>query len=431
MASVSSDSNGRKRVMFAEGVKRKTLRLGKCDAKIAAQVARHVEHLLAAKANGDATPKPTAEWLSAIGDALHGRLVAVGLIPGRAAVPTLGEFLDSYLKERTGELKPGTMLVLGQASRWLRHRFGDDRRIDSITVADADAYRSWVVTGRAKATANKWTRLAREFFNVAVRRSLIPSNPFAHLKGLAVTGNAGRRVLVPDDDVRRVLDVIPCPQFRLFVALARYGGLRVPSEALALTWNDVNWEQNRLIVRAAKTAHHRDGGIRVVPIFAELKPYLDAAWDAAEPGQVKLITRYDDGANLRTQLNRWTLQAGVKPWPKPFQNMRATRATELADRFPSHVCAKWLGHTERVADEFYRSVTDEHYIRATESGAKCDALAAQNAAQTVPAGKGQNRTDSTQPHEIGEVRPILSGPVLSRPNVLMGGTGFEPVTSSV
>lgn len=84
---------------------------------------------------------------------------------------------------------------------------------------------------------------------------------------------------------------------------------------------------------------------------------------------------------------------------KPFQNMRATRATELADQFPSHICAKWLGHTERIADEFYRSVTDEHYSRATGvplGDAKKGALMTQKAAQQVPAGNRTVEKPSTQ-----------------------------------
>lgn len=155
----------------------------------------------------------------------------------------------------------------------------------------------------------------------------------------------------------------------------------MPSEALSLTWADVNSGQNRLIVRSTKTAHHADGGVRVVPIFAELRPALEAAWDAAE---VYVITEYrDPGVNLRAQFNRWVTRAGLVPWPKPFQNMRATRATELADRYPSHVCAKWLGHTERVADEFYCSVTDENYRRAAglDGGAQPGTLAAENLAR--------------------------------------------------
>lgn len=43
--------------------------------------------------------------------------------------------------------------------------------------------------------------------------------------------------------------------------------------------------------------------------------------------------------NLRTQLQRILKRAGLTAWPKLWQNLRATRATELADRYPAHVAA--------------------------------------------------------------------------------------------
>ena len=382
MASIANDPNGRRRIQFvAPDGSRKTIRLGKCDRKSAEAIARHVEQLLAAKIGGQPIPRTTAHWLTEIGTELRDKLAAVGLADAVAKVPTLKAFLDEYLTGRAAELKPSTMTVLNQAARWLLRSLDGDKALDKFTPSDADKFRSSVLQGRAKATANKWTRYAREFFTAAYKRGLMPTNPFAHIKGLAVVGNPARRMFIPVAEIEKLMEAIPCPQFRLIVALARFGGLRCPSETLSLSWSDVNWEKDRLIVRASKTEHHSDGGVRVVPIFKELRPYLETVWENAEFGVSHVITRYRaSNTNLRTQLVRWILQAGLEPWPKPFQNMRASRATELADQFPSHVSAKWLGHTEGIADEFYRSVTDEHYLRAIggagfrrSSGAKCGA----------------------------------------------------------
>jgi integrase len=408
MASVGNDAGGRRRILFvAPDGSRKTVRLGKCDRKTAESIARRVEDLLSWRINGQ-VPRDTAVWVTNIGPTLHDKLAAVGLIDAATRVPTLGEFLTEYLGNREAELKPSTMKVLRQAERWMLRHLGIETRLDEITTADADKCRAELLQGRARATANKWTRYAREFLTAAVRRKLIASNPFDHIRGLAVAGNPARRVLIPAADVSRLLDVIPCPQFRLIVAMAQYAGLRVPSEALALTWDDINWEHSRIVVRTPKTAHHADGGVRVVPIFPELRPHLNAMWDAPDDGQPFVVTRYRDATkNVRTQLNRWCLQAGVKPWPKPFQNMRATRATELADQFPSHVCAKWLGHSERIADEFYRSVTDDHYKRATR-GTESGTVAAQNQAQRVPAASGGKGKKAAEPLENIGVAPVAA-----------------------
>jgi len=50
--------------------------------------------------------------------------------------------------------------------------------------------------------------------------------------------------------------------------------------------------------------------------------------------------------------------------------LRASRATELADAFPSHVASAWLGHTEAIADAHYRQVTEEHFVKAVTTDAK-------------------------------------------------------------
>ena len=63
--------------------------------------------------------------------------------------------------------------------------------------------------------------------------------------------------------------------------LCRIGGLRCPSELLPLTWGDVDWENNRLTVHSPKTEHHAGGESRVIPIFPELLPHLEEAYDQA------------------------------------------------------------------------------------------------------------------------------------------------------
>ena len=60
-------------------------------------------------------------------------------------------------------------------------------------------------------------------------------------------------------------------------------------------------------------------------------------------------------------MDRIVRAAGLEPWPKLFQNLRATWATELAGTAPDHVAAAWLGHCEAIANKHYRQVTDEHF----------------------------------------------------------------------
>lgn len=68
--------------------------------------------------------------------------------------------------------------------------------------------------------------------------------------------------------------------------------------------------------------------------------------------------------NLRTQLVRIIEDAGLKAWPKLFQNLRSTRETELMENFPAHVVCAWMGNTPKVAAKHYLQVTDEHFAEA-------------------------------------------------------------------
>ena len=65
---------------------------------------------------------------------------------------------------------------------------------------------------------------------------------------------------------------------------------------------------------------------RSVPIFPELRQYLEEVFNAAEPGTVYVINnRCGDNPRslLRGPLQRILQNAGVKRWPKLYQNLRS------------------------------------------------------------------------------------------------------------
>jgi hypothetical protein len=174
--------------------------------------------------------------------------------------------------------------------------------------------------------------------------------------------------------------------------------LRCPSEHLGLWWDDVNWGENRITIHSPKTDHHEGGESRVIPIFPELRPYIDAAWEAAEPGADYVITRYrDTNTSLRTRMLKIIERAGLKPWPKLFQNLRSSRQTELEDVFPGHVVCKWMGNSQRVADEHFRRGCEEPTDKAAHNPAK---------QQTEMAGNDK---------KLSEV-PAAGNPVISEEN---------------
>src|SRR5439155_18151446 len=105
-------------------------------------------------------------------------------------------------------------------------------------------------------------------------------------------------------------------------------------------------------------------------------------------------------------------RAGVKPWPKLFHNLRASRQTELLDRFSIKAVCDWLGNSQPVAIEHYAQVTTQHFADATAtptgptaaaeqngSEAESEAVAMQKAKQQAAASNGG---DSQETQTAGE-----------------------------
>ncbi len=271
-----------------------------------------------------------------------------------------------------------------------------------ISPGDADDFRRSLAERLGDNTVRRMCGRAKQFFRAALRKRLIQENPFADMKGCVALANRQRDYFISLSETEKVLAVCPDAQWRLLFALSRFGGLRCPSEHLGLRWGDVDWANGRLTVHSPKTEHHAGGESRITPLFPELRRYLDEVWQEAGDGEEFVITRYRGAnANLRTQLERIIRRAGLKPWPKLFHNLRATRQTELAESYPMHVVTAWIGNSAAVAAKHYLQVTDDHFRLAIDVDG-----AAQNPAQQTRAVSGK---ESQLAAHIQQKTPVLPG----------------------
>ncbi len=195
----------------------------------------------------------------------------------------------------------------------------------------------------------------------------------------------------------------------------------MPSEALPLTWGDVNWEKHTLHVKSPKTEHHAGQASRTVPLFPELHKVLLAAFEAAEPGGSPwIITRYrDPKQNQRTQFERIILRAGLTPWPKPWHNMRASRQSELMAKHDLASACRWLGNSPAVAAKHYAMVmNDGSFERAIG--------AAQNTAQSMAESDCTRLQAENGDSEKSLVLQACADICSNVHKVDMGAAGFEP-----
>ena len=285
-------------------------------------------------------------------------------------------------------MKQSTREHLQRAANDLIDFFDENREIQAVTEADAEEFKRWLSQTRNlnENTVNRRTGRARQFFNHAKKREIVKSNPFDGLK-VTVYANEDRFYFVSAEDVRKIIDKAPSAEWRLLIALSRWGGLRTPSEHLRLTWGDILWDENKMVVTSPKLEHHHDKGKRLIPIFPEVRPYLDEVWENAKEKQKFVFTQFKRDkreTNLRTQFARIAQRAGVVLWEKPFQNMRSTRQIELAETFPQHVVCKWIGNSQVVARKHYLRPTEEHFRKASGLQQVELSKAVQNSVHTTP-----------------------------------------------
>lgn len=432
MASISKEPNGRRTVQFVGADdKRRSIRLGKVPQRVAEEVKGRVERIIAAQVAQVALDADTARWVSQIGDELADKLAAVGLISRRARM-TLKEFVEDYMSGRK-DLRENTHRHLAVSAARMVEFFGGGRDLRSITAGDCDRFAEWMLGKYAPATASRTIRRGRQFFRRALRMRLVQENPF---EGVSTPGetNTARGFFVTRQMAQKVLDAIPerDAEWRLIFVLSRFAGLRCPSELLRLRWEDIDWGRGRMLVHATKTERHQGKGQRWVPIFPEVRALLGRVFEEAEDGATFIITRYRDSrVNLRTRLLKTIKRAGLTPWPRLFQNLRASCETELCQRFPVHVVVAWMGHGVRVAADHYLQVRDEDFERAVQGGAESGAEAVQNSVQSASAGDCQQVTYSRRLLEKPGVRQVLSTVCNSLQAEKAPLTGLEPARTGV
>jgi integrase len=324
--------------------------------------------------------------LANTGDELYNKLVQARLVQAREKT-RLMDFLDSFVR-RQKHLKPRTLDIFKRVQNNLVLFFGESRGLDSITVGEAKEWRQYLFDRGgvgdkplAMNTVNDRCKKARQMFKSAIEYELINNNPFKGLPG-TVRCNPEKQYFVTRDEISKVLEACPDYEWRLLIALCRFAGLRNPSETLSLKWEHINWEYGKMSVPSPKTEHHPGGESRMVPIFADLRPYLEEAWGRAEEGQESLFKQWNSiTKNHRTRFLRIIKNAGLNPWPRLFHNMRSTCQTELEEHFPSHVVCKWIGNSERIAREHYLQITDDHFAKALQNPMQQPAVLPGNAMQ--------------------------------------------------
>jgi integrase len=341
------------------GYGRKTLRLGQLPARAVERFRDKVEALVAFRSLNQPLDAEMAKWLAGVPEAAYAQLVAAGLADPRdatAAVPGLKAFCDGYIAGKSGGVSPRSIQLLEQTRDRLVAKFGSGTSISRITPDGAMEWRADLLKTLSEATVRLHTRNAKSLFNHAVDRELIARNPFRPLPSSAIAANRDHYVSI--DDAEKVLAHIHSPEHRLLFGMARFGGLRIPSESHILTWEDIDFLNGRMTIFAPKT-----GETRVVPVVPRLAELLRSAEDNSVQGAEKVLTISTN--NLHRTLRTAIEAAGLEVWHDLFQALRRSAETDFAMMgLPQHAVSAFLGHGINVSAKHYLQIPEELYRRA-------------------------------------------------------------------
>ncbi len=433
MASVCNDKSGKRRICFTDGNGgRKTLYLGKAAKKSAESICCRVEEILENKAFNRAHAAELANWINGLPPAMRKKMVGVGLLDAAPPTMTVEELIIRFLVD--ADVKPATRAAYRQTTQSLIKSLGSTKSISQLTVADADTWRKeCVAEGLAKATIAKRTNVAKTIFKKAVKLGIVKESPFEDLK-VGSQVNSERSFYVSREVIVAVLAKCPNIQWRAIVGLARYAGLRCPSELQQLKWSDIDWSKKLLTVHSPKTEYDAGHSVRIVPVAPEIQPILFELCEMATEGDVLLFPKLKaSSGNLRTSFHKIIMRAEHKPWPRLFQNLRGSCETDWVGVHPAHEVASWLGHSPTIAVKHYLKHKDLNVQAATgpgkwvkKSNAESNAQVTQNTTQHPAAPACTFSQFGTQPLAPYDVVHGLATARKTLQSETMGEVGFEP-----
>lgn len=369
--------------------KRTNISLPPVDEADARLWVKHLDHLKWSMENGASRDPATRTWLRGLPDDLHLKLSKQGLDAPRAINEpepikpiTVKEYCDSFSQSIRCELKTSSQTSYGHTVKRLNEFFGT-RPIESISPMDARNFRTWLKessnkrdrpdeNGKVKELAENTIRrrmgVCKLIFGEALTDGLIARNPFAGIPS-TVRSNKERQEYVPMETFSLVLEKAPDCRWKLLMILARTGALRIPSEVFPMLWSDIDWNKKRLLIHCIKTEHHAKHATRTLPMF----PLIETALIEHRIAQLKsglydpagkVFPDINEGTNLRTRFESIIRRAEVRQWPKLWQNLRSSGATDMAKNFPAHIATQFCGHTSEVALEHYWTVMDSDFNEA-------------------------------------------------------------------
>lgn len=288
---------------------------------------------------------------------------------------TMGGLYDQYLESLVGRKSENTIRGVKSRRTPIMNYFAD-RRVDLITQQDIEEYARHRfceddICGR---TVNHELSALQCAFEFAKKSKLIVHNPVIEVERLQAVQEDP--VLPTNDELKRLLDEALKTrtgyQLYTWIYLLTYTGLR-PAESLNVQWRDVDFENNRIVIKRTILHQLKTRKPRCVFLHQDLRPVLlkwreewEKAFGSERPHDWVFFHPQDKNERpkgMRTSFNTAARRAGLKKMhPYVLRHLHVTRALE--SHLDKVAIMEAVGHsTSKMIDEVYGNVSPDYVAR--------------------------------------------------------------------
>ena len=332
----------------------------------AERVKKMIETLIYYRHNGQEVPDRKVErWLEDLSPEIIAKLAEAGLI-NVTKQRTCKELFDTWLKHKKSTVKPKSYALYCRGRDMFFKTFSPTELVESITSDRVLDWKAEMLAEFAEPTVTGYLNTLRMAFTWGVDHDWVRKNPTKSVP-MGSYANRAKDRTISMDEYAKLLDACPNQEWRTIIALARVGGLRCPSELQRLKWADINWEQNRFVVRAPKTERYVQHSKRIVPLFPELRKVLDQHFfslDETDDNEFVIASLRNTSWNLQHMFDKISNRAGLGEVERPFDNMRMSRSNEVLTRWGAVKESLWIGHSTKTMIKHYLCLSDTDFSEA-------------------------------------------------------------------